>query len=423
MTMKNTFGSNLSLTIFGESHGRAIGVVLDGMAAGVPVDEEFLALCMDKRRARGDGLSTPRVEADKIQFLSGVLNGRTTGTAIALMIENQNTRSGDYAKTADLLRPGHADFTAYAKYHGFQDARGGGHFSGRVTAALVAGGSIVLAALQRAGIDITTHIARCAGLADTPFALDDPAALAAQAAAPNAFVLWHYTMQPDDTTPVTTVAHPAQQSDLARLHLDCLIAMPWNKLYRRTYARQLAFDQAYTLGEDLQFVLDYLALLGRCQPDFSYLVLESALTFYDCSRTGTLSTKYHANYCEIWPKHFAKLNAACTAAACPPQDMLPLHRAELQVLAEGAADILRRDPDAMPARRAKARTALQSPWLKSLLDTMRHEHCYSPYYLPCRWNSLRLLWMLSEAARTQSPLFGKLDWAGYYLLLGRMKRG
>ena len=179
--MKNTFGSDLSLTIFGESHGRAVGAVLDGMAAGVPVDESFLAACMDKRRARGDGLSTPRVEADAVQLLSGVVNGHTTGTAIALMIENQNTRSGDYAKTADLLRPGHADFTAYAKYHGFQDARGGGHFSGRVTAALVAGGSIVLAALQRAGIDITTHIARCADLADTPFALDDPAALAAQA--------------------------------------------------------------------------------------------------------------------------------------------------------------------------------------------------------------------------------------------------
>ena len=181
--MKNTFGSNLSLTIFGESHGRAIGAVLDGMAAGVPVDEEFLALCMDKRRARGDGLSTPRVEADKIQFLSGVLNGRTTGTAIALMIENQNTRSGDYAKTADLLRPGHADYTAYAKYHGFQDARGGGHFSGRITAALVAGGGIVLEALERAGIEIVTHIGRCAGVADTPFALNDPAALAAQAEA------------------------------------------------------------------------------------------------------------------------------------------------------------------------------------------------------------------------------------------------
>ena len=91
--MKNTFGSDLSLTIFGESHGRAVGAVLDGMAAGVPVDESFLAACMDKRRARGDGLSTPRVEADAVQLLSGVVNGHTTGTAIALMIENQNTRS------------------------------------------------------------------------------------------------------------------------------------------------------------------------------------------------------------------------------------------------------------------------------------------------------------------------------------------
>ena len=178
--MKNTFGSDLSLTIFGESHGRAIGAVLDGMAAGLPVDETFLAACMDKRRARGDGLSTPRVEADTVQLLSGVVNGRTTGTAIALMIENTNTRSGDYANTADLLRPGHADYTAYAKYHGFQDARGGGHFSGRVTAALVAGGAIVLSALHRAGIDITTHIAECAGIADTRFAQDDAAQLSAQ---------------------------------------------------------------------------------------------------------------------------------------------------------------------------------------------------------------------------------------------------
>ena len=178
--MKNTFGSSLSLTIFGESHGCAIGAVLDGMAAGVPVEEKFLARCMDQRRARGDGLSTPRVEADRIRFLSGVVNGHTTGTAIALLIENQTTRSGDYAKTADLLRPGHADYTAYAKYHGFQDARGGGHFSGRVTAALVAGGAVVLAALQRAGIDIATHIARCSGISDIPFALDDPAALSAQ---------------------------------------------------------------------------------------------------------------------------------------------------------------------------------------------------------------------------------------------------
>ena len=177
--MKDTFGSSLTLTLFGESHGRAVGAVLDGMAAGCAVDEAFLARCMDARRARGDGLSTARVEADAVQILSGVLDGHTTGTPITLMIENQNTRSGDYARTAALLRPGHADYTAFAKYHGFQDARGGGHFSGRITAGLVAGGGIVLGALARAGVRIGTHIARCAGVADAPFA-DDPAALAAQ---------------------------------------------------------------------------------------------------------------------------------------------------------------------------------------------------------------------------------------------------
>ena len=179
--MKNTFGSGLCLTIFGESHGAAVGALLDGMAAGVPVDEAALAALMDKRRARGDGLSTARVEADAVRILSGVVQGHTTGTPIALMIENQNTRSGDYAATAALLRPGHADYTAYARYRGFQDARGGGHFSGRITAGLVAGGGIVLGALERAGIRVVTHIARCAGIGDTPFARDDPAALAAQA--------------------------------------------------------------------------------------------------------------------------------------------------------------------------------------------------------------------------------------------------
>ena len=179
--MKNTFGSSLSLTIFGESHGAAVGAVLDGMAAGVPVDDQALAALMDKRRARGDGLSTARVEADQIRILSGVVQGHTTGTPIALMIENQNTRSKDYAATAALLRPGHADYTAYARYRGFQDARGGGHFSGRITAGLVAGGGIVLGALERAGVRIVTHIAQCAGISDTPFARDDPQALAAQA--------------------------------------------------------------------------------------------------------------------------------------------------------------------------------------------------------------------------------------------------
>jgi chorismate synthase len=178
--MKNSYGSNITLTIFGESHGAAVGAVLDGMAAGCAVDEAFIAACMDKRRARGDGLSTARTEADAVRILSGAVGGHTTGTPLTLMIENQNTRSGDYAKTADLLRPGHADYTAYAKYHGMQDARGGGHFSGRITAGLVAAGAVLLAALEAAGITIETHIARCAGLSDTAFAQDDPALVARQ---------------------------------------------------------------------------------------------------------------------------------------------------------------------------------------------------------------------------------------------------
>ncbi len=168
--MKNTFGSDLSLTIFGESHGRAVGAVLDGMAAGVPVDEAFIAACMDKRRARGDGLSTPRTEADAVQFLSGVVNGRTTGTAIALMIENQNTRSGDYAKTADLLRPGHADYTPTPSTTAFRMPAAAGTFR-------AASPPPAWQAAHRAehictgGIKVYTHIARCAGVQDTPLCL------------------------------------------------------------------------------------------------------------------------------------------------------------------------------------------------------------------------------------------------------------
>lgn len=166
--MKNTFGNAVSMTIFGESHGPAVGAVLDGLAAGLPVDEAAIAAAMDRRRARGDGLSTARTEADAVEFLSGVYEGRTTGTAVTLMIRNLNTRSGDYAKTADLLRPGHADYTAYAKYEGFQDTRGGGHFSGRITAASVAAGTICETVLNGLGVKVYTHIAECAGVQDAP---------------------------------------------------------------------------------------------------------------------------------------------------------------------------------------------------------------------------------------------------------------
>ena len=169
--MKNTFGSAVTLTIFGESHGPAIGAVLDGIAPGIPVDEAYIAAQMDKRRARG-GLSTARKEADAVRFLSGVWQGHTTGTPIALMIENNNARSGDYDKTKDLLRPGHADYTAHAKYQGWQDPRGGGHFSGRITAAVVAAGALCQSILAGHGIQAGTHVARCAGIEDEPFEQD-----------------------------------------------------------------------------------------------------------------------------------------------------------------------------------------------------------------------------------------------------------
>ena len=249
------------------------------------------------------------------------------------------------------------------------------------------------------------------------------AALDAQNAAPQSFVFWHYTTDEHDPAAVTADTVTRPQDALARPWLDYLLTMPWNKLYRTDYAKTPQFDRRYTLGEDLQFVLDYIELLGKKTPDFTYTVLTAPLTFYDCSRSGTLSTKYHADYCKIWPEHFARLNKVCYAAHCPQEDMRPLHRAELAVYAEGVADILRRDPAKRKAvRRDKACAALRSPWLHALLERMRIEGCYSAYYLPCRWRSIRLIWTMAEAKRTGSPLFGKLDWAGYYLLGRKMRR-
>lgn len=164
--MKNTFGSSVSVTLFGESHGAEIGVVIDGLAPGIPVDEAFIAGQLTLRRP-ADRISTARQEADPFQIVSGVYEGKTTGTPLAILIPNADTRSGDYRRGA--CRPGHADYTAGVKYHGFEDYRGGGHFSGRITAALVAAGAVVIPALRRKGIVIGTHIARCAGIDDTPF--------------------------------------------------------------------------------------------------------------------------------------------------------------------------------------------------------------------------------------------------------------
>lgn len=171
--MKNSFGSSVCLTLFGESHGEAIGSVLDGLSPGITVDMNYVNLKMRQRQASG-GLSTARHEPDEVKILSGVFEGKSCGTPICFLIENTNTRSGDYESMRRLMRPGHADYTANCKYHGFQDYRGGGHFSGRVTAALVAAGAVCQLALKNRGIHIATHISRCAGIDDRPFDMAEP---------------------------------------------------------------------------------------------------------------------------------------------------------------------------------------------------------------------------------------------------------
>ena len=166
--MKNSLGTSVILTLFGESHGSGIGAVLDGFAPGVPVDEAFIAGQLARRRPQG-ATDTARRESDPFRIVSGVFEGRTTGAPICILIPNSDTRSGDYEKTRALARPSHADFTAREKYHGYEDWRGGGHFSGRITAALVAVGAIALAALRSKGIRIGTHILRCQEICDRPF--------------------------------------------------------------------------------------------------------------------------------------------------------------------------------------------------------------------------------------------------------------
>ena len=166
--MKNTFGNNVSVTLFGESHGEAIGAVIDGLAAGIKVNADFIASQLSLRRPVGS-ISTPRAEKDNFKILSGVFEGKTTGTPICIVIPNENTHSADYDETRFKMRPSHADFTANVKYNGFEDYRGGGHFSGRVTAALVAVGAIAISVLREKGIFIGTHISQIGDIKDRKF--------------------------------------------------------------------------------------------------------------------------------------------------------------------------------------------------------------------------------------------------------------
>lgn len=166
--MKNTFGTSVAVTLFGESHGEYIGAVIDGLAPGIPIDHEYIARMLTLRRPDGK-ISTPRKEKDEYKIVSGTVDGRTTGTPVTVLIPNENVKSGDYSQMKTVARPSHADYTAECKYHGYQDSRGGGHFSGRITAALVAAGAICKYALEQKGIYIGTHVKKCAGISDRDF--------------------------------------------------------------------------------------------------------------------------------------------------------------------------------------------------------------------------------------------------------------
>lgn len=166
--VKNVFGNSITITLFGESHGDQIGVVLDGIAPGIEVDMDFIQSQLELRKPHGK-ISTQRIETDEPHVVSGVFEGKTTGTPICILFENQNTKSKDYSKIKDMIRPGHADYTAIQKYHGFADYRGGGHFSGRLTTPIVAAGAILIQALKKKGIQIGTHIKQCGNIQDVPF--------------------------------------------------------------------------------------------------------------------------------------------------------------------------------------------------------------------------------------------------------------
>ena len=166
--MKNTLGSSVTITLFGESHGQAIGAVIDGLAPGIDVDNEFIKKQLARRRPNAK-TDTARQEMDNYQIVSGVFEGKTTGTPICILIPNEDTKSKDYSQIKDIARPSHADYAAECKYHGYQDYRGGGHFSGRVTSALVGAGAIAISALKKLGIKIGTHILRCGNVYDIEF--------------------------------------------------------------------------------------------------------------------------------------------------------------------------------------------------------------------------------------------------------------
>ena len=180
--MSSEFGNKLRVSIFGESHGPAIGVTVNGFPAGETVDTEKLQRFLSRRAPGNSALTTARKEADLPEFLSGIRDGVLTGTPFAALIRNTNQRSGDYSGFDDTPRPSHADYTARMKWNGAADMRGGGHFSGRLTAPLCIAGGIVLQILERRGIFIGAHLAAVGNAEDALYPLYPTKELFAQTA-------------------------------------------------------------------------------------------------------------------------------------------------------------------------------------------------------------------------------------------------
>ena len=170
--MSSIYGENLKLSIFGQSHGAAIGMTLDGIPAGLPIDDAELQNFLSRRAPGANEYATTRKESDRPEFLSGIVDGFTCGAPITAIIRNSNTRSSDYDNLKDCPRPGHADYTAHVKYSGYQDVSGGGHFSGRLTAPLCIAGGLCKQWLANKGVRIGAHISAIAGITDEPVFLD-----------------------------------------------------------------------------------------------------------------------------------------------------------------------------------------------------------------------------------------------------------
>lgn len=167
--MSGIWGNNIKVSIFGESHGNAIGITIDGLPSGLELDIEKVNFEMARRAPGKSKLSTARSEGDNVEILSGYFNGKTTGTPLCGIIRNSDMRSKDYGKLKDIMRPGHADYSGYVRYNGFNDYRGGGHFSGRITAPLVFAGAIAKQVLESKGIYIAAHVSSIGPVKDSNF--------------------------------------------------------------------------------------------------------------------------------------------------------------------------------------------------------------------------------------------------------------